>query len=259
MRRSVRSAIICGYRTNTRARCGEIRRARLDREKYVSYQPAPGVVALSGGGPYHAGASANGGSSGCAPARFVRHLHPMPGGMPHARFSRTLRSGCPALHFLPHYRTSRFHPGRIARSDGRCAAGVRHLSGRVPLESQGAPQRCAGVSAKVLRGQRWEFGGIRIVVPSRPGMGRFVIATRVQHDLPEERRKKGQMARHGAKRLRGYRQFESCRELRKTPASGGHPGKNWRRRTTRSFLNMRFGRSSDCRRHWRQAAPNRDT
>ena len=57
----------------------------------------------------------------------------------------------PALYFLPHHRTARRDPGGTACWHGQRCDRLRHLPGRLPLESQGSGHQPQGVSAAAKR------------------------------------------------------------------------------------------------------------
>ena len=68
--------------------------------------------------------------------RPLRHLHALPGCLSHRGVPRTVRPRRAALHLLPDDRAQDRDSRGPARADGQPRSGLRHLPGRLPVESQ---------------------------------------------------------------------------------------------------------------------------
>ena len=72
----------------------------------------------------------------CAGARSVRLVHAVHRRVPDRRDRRRARGRCDEVHLVPDDRNGRGDSGGAARADRPARVGLRHLPGRVPVESR---------------------------------------------------------------------------------------------------------------------------
>ena len=70
--------------------------------------------------------------------RSVRRLHALHRRLSDRRARRRPRARCDEVHFVSHHRGGRRHPGRAAAADRQSCVWLRHLPGRVSVESRRA-------------------------------------------------------------------------------------------------------------------------
>ena len=80
-------------------------------------------------------------------ARSLRKLPPLPRRLPNRCLVCPLPDGCGQVHLLPDHRTSRTCRSRSDGRHGTPGFWLRHLPGRLPVESQGSGQRRSGAGA----------------------------------------------------------------------------------------------------------------
>ena len=125
-----------GHRPHRGARLRGRGRPRGLGQEHLPAPPRARLVVLPGRGRHRPRAGA-----GRAAARHVRHLHRLPGRLPHRRPARALRARRHALHQLPDDRGQGRHPRGAPRGRGPPRVRLRHLPGRLPLEPAAAPRR----------------------------------------------------------------------------------------------------------------------
>ena len=160
----LRRARLRRHRTHRRARRRRARRPRLAAQKHLPHQrelgswlflgviitsldlvPSLDLIPSTDSLDRRSRSTASqldGARDACA--RPLRQLPPVSRRLPHRRARRALRPRRAPLHLLPHHRAARQHPRRVARAHGLASLRLRHLPGRLPLESR----RAAHVSCR---------------------------------------------------------------------------------------------------------------
>ncbi len=86
-----------------------------------------------------------------AGARSVRLVHALHRRVSDRRDRRRARARCDEMHLLPHDRNGRGDSGSAARADRPARVGLRHLPGRVPVESRRCSDDRSGLAGPAAR------------------------------------------------------------------------------------------------------------
>ena len=129
--RGLRGLLLRRQRSGAGARVRGAGRARLDRQEHLPDQSEARVVDL----PRARSLTNADARARCAGARSVRHLHPLPRRVSDRRDRRAVRARCDALPLVPDDRSEGRRRRRLRPCDSRAGLRLRHLPGRLSVES----------------------------------------------------------------------------------------------------------------------------
>lgn len=136
MARTIRSASVRRHGTDRRACRSEMRGPRLASKEHLLDQRGTRLMAVSRRNQHDARADALPGAKRTTSARSLRQLQTMPGCLPHSGVQRPLCTRSTPMHFVPHDRAARCNSRSTTVGDGRGSIRLRHLPGRLSVESQ---------------------------------------------------------------------------------------------------------------------------